>query len=124
MVRLSKRILVVDDELLNRCLLEVMLETWGYQIEFASNGTEALASLNPEIDLVLLDIMMPGLDGFEVTRRIRCGHACSDVPIIMVTGLSSTEDRVRAEQVGANGFVTKPIDQVELQLRMTSLLST
>jgi CheY-like chemotaxis protein len=119
----TKRILVVDDEARNRCLLEAIVGCMGYECQCASDGFEALACLNPEIDLVLLDIMMPGLDGFEVAQRIRSGDSCKDVPIIMVTGLNSMEDRHKASQVGANVFVTKPIDQRQLRLSISTLLN-
>jgi CheY-like chemotaxis protein len=123
-VKDPKRILIVDDEILNRCLLEAMLEPMGFQAQCASDGLEALECLSPEIDLILLDVMMPGLDGFEVARRIRCGDSCQNVPIIMVTGLSSAEDRMRAEEAGADAFVTKPIDQLELRVAITALLNS
>ncbi|MBI5569032.1 MAG: response regulator [Desulfomonile tiedjei] len=117
-----KRILVVDDEEANRCLLEAILITLGYEPVIVRDGYEALEVLQPTIDLVLLDVMMPGLDGFEVTRTIRSQSECSDVPIVMVTGLASREDRLRAAEAGANDFITKPIDQVELRIRLKSLL--
>lgn len=117
-----KRILVVDDEKRNRDLLEFLLEALGHEVELASNGPEALSRLNSDIDLVLLDVMMIGMDGFEVARRIRGHHECEDVPIIMVTVLTSKEDRLRAVQAGANDFISKPIDRTELRVRMDSLL--
>jgi len=119
----AKRILIVDDEVWNRFLFEALLEGMGYQWQCAGDGFEALACLSPEIDLVLLDVMMPGLDGFEVARRIRSGCSCPDVPIIMVTALGSAEDRVRAAEAGANAFVTKPINKLELRMSIASLLS-
>jgi two-component sensor histidine kinase len=117
-----KRILVVDDEERNLSLLNNMLESLGYEAVLANSAVEAFRSLAPDIDLVLLDVMMPETDGFEVCRRIRNGDECSDVPIIMVTILSSREDRLRAAECGANDFISKPIDRVELRIRMASLL--
>ncbi len=117
-----KRILIVDDEEQNLDLLQAFLDSFGHDSEIAHNGFEALAKLNPTVDLVLLDVMMPWMDGFEVTRRIRHDPACSDIPVIMVTGLSSKEDRLAAVEAGANDFITKPIDRVELRVRMASLL--
>lgn len=117
-----KRILVVDDERYNRDLLDAMLESLGFRAELANDGAEALAKLGPGIDLVLLDIMMPGIDGFEVARRIRQHPQFGHIPIIMVTALESKEDRLRAVEAGANDFISKPIDRVELSVRMGSLL--
>jgi sigma-54 dependent transcriptional regulator, acetoin dehydrogenase operon transcriptional activator AcoR len=117
-----KRILVVDDEEQNLELLEAFLEFFGYDSERASDGLEALSKLNANIDLVLLDVMMPCMDGFEVVRRIRHDPVCSDLPVIMVTSLLGKEDRLRAVEAGANDFITKPVDKVELRVRMASLL--
>ncbi|MBT3386406.1 MAG: response regulator [Desulfobacula sp.] len=118
----SKRILVVDDEEHNRELLEAMLESFGHEFEIAADGLEALAKIKLDIDLVLLDVMMPGLDGFEVAKRIRKDPAVKDIPIIMVTALSGREDRLRAVESGANDFIAKPVEQMELKVRTESLL--
>jgi PAS domain S-box-containing protein len=117
-----KRILIVDDEEQNLDLLQALLESFGHESEIARNGFEALAKLNSSVDLVLLDVMMPFMDGFEVTRRIRHDPVCFDIPIIMVTGLTGRGDRLAAVEAGANDFITKPIDRVELRVRMASLL--
>ncbi|MBI5570415.1 MAG: PAS domain S-box protein [Desulfomonile tiedjei] len=117
-----QRILVVDDEQGNRTLLEAMLASLGYESDLAHNGSEALERLTPAIDLVLLDVLMPGLDGFEVTRRIRSHAVCKAVPVIMVTALEGKKDRLRAVAAGANDFICKPIDRMELQIRVASLL--
>ncbi len=117
-----KCILVVDDEKRNLDLLEFLLEALGHRVVLAGNGREALSKLVPEIDLVLLDVMMTGMDGFEVARRIRMHQECGDVPIIMVTVLTTKEDRLRAVEAGANDFISKPIDRMELKIRMDSLL--
>ena len=117
-----KRILVVDDEERNRELLEALLASFGHEVEMAGDGIEALAKLSLDIDLVLLDVMMPGMDGFEVAQRIRAEMHAQDLPIIMVTALTSNEDRLRAVEAGANDFIAKPIDQTELHVRTTSLL--
>lgn len=118
----QKRILIVDDEELNRELLEDLIESFGHETETACDGIEALAKLKLDIDLVLMDVMMPGIDGFEVTRRIKEDHKTSDIPVVMVTALTSKEDRLRAVEVGANDFITKPIDKTELRVRTASLL--
>jgi PAS domain S-box-containing protein len=117
-----KRILVVDDEERNRKLLRAMLKTLGYGFEGASDGFDALSKIKSGVDLVLLDVMMPGMDGFQVVRRIREDPDCGDIPVIMVTILSSKEDRLRAVEAGANDFIPKPIDEVELRVRIASLL--
>lgn len=117
-----KRILVVDDEPQNLELLDALLEMLGYCGILAWNGPEALAKLDPSVDLVLMDVMMPGMDGLEVTRQIRAHPSCSDVPIIMVTSLSGKADRLQATLAGANDFIAKPIDRLELRIRMASLL--
>jgi PAS domain S-box-containing protein len=117
-----KRILVVDDEERDRFLLEAMLDSFGYTTELARNGTEALDKLDSSIDLVLLDMLMPGLGGLEVTCRIRNRPDYRNVPIVMVTALTRKEDRVQAIAVGANDFISKPIDRTELQVRLASLL--
>jgi putative two-component system response regulator len=118
----SRRILIVDDEELNRDLLEAMMTSFGHESETASDGVEALERVSPGFDLVLLDVMMPGMDGFEVARRIRGNPEINDIPIIMVTGLSSPEDRLRAVKVGVNDFISKPVDRVELSVRTGSML--
>ncbi len=117
-----KRILVVDDDAKNRSLLKTILDALGYESELAEDGFEALAKLNAGIDLMLLDVMMPGMDGFEVAGHVREHPEFGDMPIIMVTILTSKQDRLRAVEVGANDFISKPIDRLELQVRVASLL--
>lgn len=117
-----KRVLVVDDVEESRRTLARVLSSLGYEAELARDGIEALAKLELEIDLVLLDAEMPGLDGFTVARRIRENPDYMDLPIIMVTGLSSKEHRLRSIKVGVNEFVTKPFDIAEIRLRLAWLL--
>jgi two-component system, cell cycle sensor histidine kinase and response regulator CckA len=117
-----KRILIVDDDERNCALLEATLESLGYEWEVAHHGADAISRLNPAIDLVLMDVKMPGMDGYEAARRMRNHPHCGAVPIIMVTVLNSKEDRLRAVAAGANDFITKPIDRTELQVRVASLL--
>jgi diguanylate cyclase (GGDEF)-like protein len=119
-----KRVLVVDDEASNRELLEALLTSLGHDVDMASDGSAALAKLDPSHDLVLLDVMMPGMDGYEVARRIRKESSFPDVPICMVTALSGKEERLRAVEAGANDFIAKPIDKMELKVRTASLLRT
>ena len=117
-----KRILVVDDEEMNRKLLQVILNDLGYEVEAAEDGFSALATLKLGFDLVLCDLMMPGMDGFEVVRKIREGSDQSDIPIIMVTTLAGKEERLRAVEAGANDFIAKPVDKTEIKVRTASLL--
>jgi len=118
----AKRILVIDDEEMNRKLLSLYLDKLGYEAVLAANGGEGLKLLDGAIDLVLLDVLMPDMDGFSVCRAIRAESLARDVPIIMVTALKSKEDRLQAVEAGANDFIAKPIDVTELRIRMRSLL--
>jgi PAS domain S-box-containing protein len=118
----SQHILVVDDDSRNRNLLQAMLKSFGYTCDMAHDGMEALDKLNEGFDLILLDVMMPEMDGFETARRVRRNPDHADIPIIMVTVLTSKADRLAAVEAGANDFISKPIDKVELKVRMESLL--
>jgi putative two-component system response regulator len=116
-------ILVVDDQPQNVELLEARLVPQGYEIITAASGEEALAKLSGnQIDLILLDVMMPGMDGFEVTRRVRQDKTHRLLPIILVTALRETEDRVKGIEAGCDDFISKPFDKVELLARVGSLL--
>jgi putative two-component system response regulator len=116
------RFLVVDDDEGSRRGLTRVLRSLGYEVELARDGFEALAKLQLDIDLVVLDASMPGMDGFAVAQHIRQDSTHQDLPIIMVTGLNCREDRLRAVEVGVNDFVSKPFDVTELKLRSTWLL--
>lgn len=117
------RILIVDDEPHNRRLLEVMLKPEGFVLLTAASGEEALAIVAQETpDLVLLDVMMPGMDGFEVTRRIKGDFATKSIPVIVVTALDDREARMRGLTAGAEDFLTKPVDRAELSMRVRNLL--
>jgi putative two-component system response regulator len=118
----ARRILVVDDVEQNVALLGGLVRSLGYEVETARDGLEALAKMALGIDLVLLDVMMPGLDGYEVARRVRADPRTKDLPIILVTVLDSREDRVRAIQAGASDFIAKPVDKCELLVRIASQL--
>ncbi len=116
-------ILVADDQPQNIELLEAHLVPQGYEIVAAANGEEALAKLSSDpIDLILLDVMMPGIDGFEVTRRVRQDNTHRLLPIILVTALRETEDRVKGIEAGCDDFISKPVDKSELLARVRSLL--
>lgn len=105
------RLLVVDDNEMNRDLLSRRLSARGYSVALAQDGTEALEMLDAEpFDLVLLDVMMPGLSGFDVLKIVRGKHTRGELPIIMVTAKDQSEDIVHALRLGANDYVTKPID--------------
>ena len=116
------RILVVDDEEYNRILLERLVNELGYQCDTACDGLETLAKVKLDIDLVLLDVVMPGINGFEVVRRIKSDPDTGDIPVIMVTSLDSREDRLRAVDAGASDFISKPVDLMELKVRIASVL--
>ncbi len=117
-----KRILIVDDEPKNQRVIKDFLAVLGHSSEPANDGLEALEKLKSGFDLVLLDVMMPGMDGFEVVRHIRENPEFSDIPVIMVTVLDDRETRLRAVEAGANDFINKPIDRTELSVRIESLL--
>jgi putative two-component system response regulator len=114
-------ILIVDDQPQNVDLLEAYLVPQGYEVVKAANGQEALEKLSSnQIDLILLDVMMPGMDGFEVTRRVRRDNRL--LPIILVTALREMEDRVKGIEAGCDDFLSKPVDKIELLARVKSLL--
>lgn len=119
----SPVILCVDDEETYLTLLEEMLVYGGYKVVGAASGKEALRKLKSQtIDLVLLDIAMPGMDGFEVCRQIKEDQTLHDIPIIIVTGLGSHKDRVRGIEAGVDDYFSKPFNQVELLARLKILL--
>src|SRR6202166_5071163 len=118
----ARRILVVDDVEQNLALLGGLVRSLGYEVETARDGLEALAKLALGVDLVLLDVMMPGLDGYEVARRVRADARTADLPIILVTVLDSREDRVKAIQARARDFIAKAVDKNELLVRISSQL--
>ncbi len=116
-------ILIVDDELANFDVLEALLLREGYQIYYATNGIEALTFLQTtQPDLILLDVMMPRMDGMEACRRIKADPALSHIPIIMVTALTSKEDLAVCLGMGADDFISKPVSSLELSARVRSML--
>jgi DNA-binding response OmpR family regulator len=113
-MRHSSTILIVDDESAGRDTLEALLMVQGYNLAFAK-----AAELTP--DLILLDVMMPGMDGFEVCRRLRTDPLLTEVPVIMVTALDDRDSRLRGIEAGADDFVTKPFDRAELRARVRTI---
>lgn len=115
-------ILVVDDDSLNLRLVEAFLSEH-HIVRGAYSGEEALAVLESEsIDLVILDVMMPGMSGYEVCRRIKANESTKFIPVIIITALSSKDDRLRGIEAGADEFLVKPIDRVEVLIRVRTLL--
>jgi PAS domain S-box-containing protein len=115
-------ILIVDDQESARQVLTGLLISKGYELVFASNGEEALAKaveLTP--DLILLDVMMPGMNGFEVCRWLRADSQLAEIPIIMLTALDDQDSRLEGIKAGADDFITKPFDRLELQARVQSI---
>lgn len=107
---MTKKILVVDDDELVLIALEALLSPRGYEVTTVSNGDEALESLKKKkFDLLILDILMPGMNGFELCQKIRTIDDYKVVPIIMLTAKSGSEDKKRGIEVGANLFLPKPI---------------
>lgn len=116
-------ILVVDDLDANARLLERLLTREGHRVLFARDGEEALTKVRDEApDLVLMDVIMPTLDGFETCRRLKSDPATRLVPVVLITALQSSEDRVRGLEVGADDFVSRPVVTAELIARVRSLL--
>lgn len=115
-------ILIVDDEPAGRATLEGLLMNQGYILIFADSGKEALRKATDFApDLILTDIMMPDMDGFEVCQRLRADSTLAEVPIIMVTALDDRDSRLQGIEVGADDFVTKPFDRVELRTRVRTI---
>ncbi|MBL0224706.1 MAG: response regulator [Geobacteraceae bacterium] len=117
------RILCVDDEHLNLSLLDAMLTPRGYDVIAAVNGPQALEKIRTErIDICLLDVMMPGMDGFEVCRRIKSDELHANIPVVMITAFADTEHRIRGIEAGAEDFISKPFDAAEVLARIKMLL--
>ena len=117
------RVLIVDDEVHNRRLLEVMLGSEPYDLQLATSGEDALSqiALQPP-DLILLDVMMPGVDGYAVANRIKGSPATRNIPVIMVTAFDDRQAKMLALNAGAEDFLTKPVDRAELCARVRNLL--
>ncbi|MFN3614376.1 MAG: diguanylate cyclase [Rubrimonas sp.] len=120
---MAGRILIVDDVATNRLLLNLLLTKSYYEVEEAENGFEALelANRNPP-DLALIDLMMPGMNGYELCRRLKSNPATADVPVVIITGVGAKDGRVRALTCGADDFLTKPVREDALMARLRALL--
>lgn len=119
----TNTILIVDDEEVGRQTLEALLYADNYQLVFAGNGSEALEAVKKSSpDLILLDIMMPGMDGLQVCQHLKADTRWQHIPIILATALDSKSDLARGFEAGADDFVTKPINMLELRARVRSLL--
>lgn len=120
---MSARVLVVDDILPNVKLLEAKLSSEYYDVLTATSGEEALNRVAQDSpDIVLLDVMMPGMDGFEVCKRIKANPASAHIPVVMVTALTDAAERIRGLEAGADDFLSKPVNDVALMARVRSLV--
>jgi DNA-binding response OmpR family regulator len=122
MMEAKSTILIADDEKIGREALQALLFNQGYHIFFATNGSETLAlaaKLTP--DVILLDVMMPDMDGFEVCQRLRANPSLAEIPIIMVTALDDPDSRQRGIEVGADEFLSKPFERAELRARVRTI---
>ncbi|MCB0164049.1 MAG: response regulator [Anaerolineae bacterium] len=120
----NNTILIVDDQYSGREVLRGLLTGQGYQLVFAASGEEALRIARQSIpDVILLDVMMPGMDGFEVCERVRTDPKLAQVPILLVTALDDRDSRLRGIQAGADDFISKPFDQHELRARVQTIVN-
>jgi DNA-binding response OmpR family regulator len=120
-----KRILIVDDESSMVSVLQRHISNAGYEFEAATNGREALEKIQQEVpDLVMLDLMMPDMNGFEVCRRIRAEEKTKSVPVLIITALRSESDASAAAACGANELIVKPIDGGHLAKRLRHYLGS
>lgn len=120
---MTARVLIVDDIPTNVRLLEARLTAEYYEVVTANSGAEALAICNAQdVDIVLLDVMMPEMDGFEVCRRLKASSRTHHVPVLMITALDQPSDRVKGLEAGADDFLTKPVDDMQLMARVKSLV--
>jgi DNA-binding response OmpR family regulator len=121
--RHSPSILIVDNEQRNRDLMQIMLAAEGFQIESAGSGEQALAMIELHTpDLILLDVMMSGMDGYQIAARIKGNRATKHIPIIMVTARDDQDGKMLGLLSGAENFLTKPVNRAELCLRARNLI--
>lgn len=118
----NSTVLIVDDQLSAREVLRGLLTGQGYDLVFATNGEEALGKAQEQVpDIVLLDVMMPGMDGFEVCERFRRDPRLAEVPVLLITALDDRDSRLRGIKAGADDFISKPFDQIELRARVQTI---
>src|SRR5512142_296501 len=121
---MSEKILIIDDDLDTLRLVGLMLQRQGYQISAATNGQQGLEkAFEEDPDLILLDVMMPDMDGYDVTRRLRQNPSTLETPIMMFTAKTQPDDKVIGFEAGANDYLTKPTHPSELQARVKTLLA-
>ena len=119
----SARVLIVDDQTLTRELMIAIVSGLGYEVLSAKSGPEALSLVETQaVDLVILDVVMPGMDGFEVARRLRADPRSHIVPIVMVSGLEDKESKIRGLAEGADDFMARPVDLLEIRIRLQNLV--
>ena len=119
----QKLVLIVDDEAPNRKLLEQLLPLEGYQVISAADGVEALNAVETQRpDMILLDVMMPELDGFEVAKKLKANKDTAGIPIIMLTALNDQSSKIKGLAAGAEDFLSKPFDRTELSIRLRNLI--
>lgn len=116
-------ILIVDDEVNNRLLLKTYLSSEGYDIVMASNGVDALQKINQlSPSIIILDVVLPDMDGFQICRKLKSSKTTSFIPVILVTALRGDDERIKGTTAGADDFITKPYNRVELITRVKSLI--
>src|SRR5690349_8502977 len=119
---MGSMVLIVDDEYIGRETLQSVLEGEGYQLEMAENGMQAIEKAKKLLpDVILLDVMMPGMTGFEVCQRIRSDPEIAEIPIIVLTALDDRESLLTALKSGADDFISKPFDRYELRARLLGI---
>jgi EAL domain-containing protein (putative c-di-GMP-specific phosphodiesterase class I) len=118
----SKSVLLIDDEQKQARVLGMLLETRGYDVQTAFSGDEAFRKVSPECDLILLDLILPDIDGFEICRRLKQSEQLKHIPVIILSAFSVSQDRVKSLYLGADDFLAKPCEHEELFARMEAIL--
>lgn len=118
----KKRVLVVDDIRTDLHFVGKLINEFDHEVILAESAVSALEMADETLDLIIVDAVMPGMDGFEFVRAVRANPVISHTPVIMVTSLSGKKDRIKAVEVGINDFISKPVDRIELKVRMDSML--
>ena len=117
-----QNVLLVDDEQHQTRILEMLMETRGYDVQTAFSGKDAFSKLTPECDLIILDLVLPDIDGFEVCRRLKKDDQLKHIPVIILSAFSVSEDRVKSFYLGAEDYLVKPCEHEELFARMDAVL--